>query len=73
VLYLVAGGINASAQDMATWMNVIASGGKLPDGSRLVSGRTFRELTMPVTIMPIGGQLRWSGSVVGTAPCARRI
>ena len=50
-----AGGINSSAQDMAKWLNVIASGGKLPDGSRLISERTFRDLTTPVTIMPIGG------------------
>jgi hypothetical protein len=50
-----AGGINSSAQDMAKWLNVIASGGKLPNGSRLVSERIFRDLTTPVTIMPIGG------------------
>jgi hypothetical protein len=36
-------------------MNVIASGGKLTDGSRLFSERTFRDLTTPVTLMPIGG------------------
>ena len=48
-----AGGIDSSAQDMARWMNVFASDGKLPDGSRLFSERTFRELTTPVTLMPI--------------------
>ena len=50
-----AGGINSSAQDMAKWLNVMVSGGKLPDGSRLVSERILRDLTTPVTIMPIGG------------------
>jgi CubicO group peptidase (beta-lactamase class C family) len=50
-----AGGIDSSAQDMARWMNVFVSGGKLADGSRLFSERTFRELTTPVTLIPIGG------------------
>jgi CubicO group peptidase (beta-lactamase class C family) len=44
-----AGGINSSAEDMATWMNVLLGGGVLPDGSRLVSERTLRQITSIVT------------------------
>jgi CubicO group peptidase (beta-lactamase class C family) len=47
-----AGGINASAGDMAKWMNVLLARGKLPDGSRLFSEATYRELTTLVTPMP---------------------
>jgi CubicO group peptidase (beta-lactamase class C family) len=44
-----AGGINSTAADMATWMNVLLARGQLPDGSRLFSERTYRELTSLVT------------------------
>ena len=44
-----AGGINASAADMARWMLVLLSGGRLPDGSRLYGESTARELTRVVT------------------------
>ncbi len=47
-----AGGINASAGDMAKWMNVLIARGRLPDGSRLFSERTWRQLTTLVTPMP---------------------
>jgi CubicO group peptidase (beta-lactamase class C family) len=47
-----AGGINSSAEDMAKWMNVLLAKGALPDGSRLFSDRTFRQLTTIVT--PLG-------------------
>jgi CubicO group peptidase (beta-lactamase class C family) len=47
-----AGGINASAEDMAKWMNVLLARGKLPDGSRLFSEQTYREVTTLVTPMP---------------------
>ena len=40
-----AGGINSSAEDMAKWMRVQLSGGKLADGSRLFSAATARQLT----------------------------
>jgi CubicO group peptidase (beta-lactamase class C family) len=46
------GGINSSAVDMAKWLLVQLAGGRLPDGSRLFSERTARELTTIVTPMP---------------------
>src|SRR4029450_8390559 len=49
-----AGGINSSAEDMAKWLRVQLSGGKLADGSRLFSEATARQLTTIVTPMPIG-------------------
>ncbi|HEY7289635.1 MAG TPA: serine hydrolase [Vicinamibacterales bacterium] len=48
-----AGGINASADDMAKWMCVQLSGGMLPDGTRLFSADTARQLTTIVTPLPI--------------------
>jgi CubicO group peptidase (beta-lactamase class C family) len=47
-----AGGINSSAEDMARWMLVQLSGGTLPDGSRLFSAQTARQLTTIVTPIP---------------------
>jgi CubicO group peptidase (beta-lactamase class C family) len=49
-----AGGINSSAEDLAKWMRVQLSGGKLADGSRLFSAETARQLTSIVTPIPIG-------------------
>jgi CubicO group peptidase (beta-lactamase class C family) len=49
-----AGGINSSAEDMAKWLRVQLSGGKLADGSRLFSPATARQLTAIVTPIPIG-------------------
>jgi CubicO group peptidase (beta-lactamase class C family) len=49
-----AGGINSSAEDMAKWLRVQLSGGKLADGSRLFSEATARQLTSIVTPIPIG-------------------
>lgn len=46
-----AGGINSSAQDMAKWMAVQLSGGRLADGSRLFGAGTARQLTTIVTPM----------------------
>jgi CubicO group peptidase (beta-lactamase class C family) len=48
-----AGGINSSAEDMAKWMRVQLSGGRLPSGERLFSAATSRELTTLVTPIPI--------------------
>jgi CubicO group peptidase (beta-lactamase class C family) len=48
-----AGGINSSAEDMAKWLRVQLSGGMLPDGSRLFSAATARQLTAIVTPIPI--------------------
>jgi CubicO group peptidase (beta-lactamase class C family) len=44
-----AGGINSSAEDMAKWLRVQLARGKLPDGSRLFSEATARELATIVT------------------------
>jgi CubicO group peptidase (beta-lactamase class C family) len=49
-----AGGINSSAEDITKWMLVQLAGGVLPDGSRLFSPATARELTAIVTPMPLG-------------------
>lgn len=48
-----AGGINASAEDMAKWMLVRLADGKLSDGSRLYSERTSHALATLVTPIPI--------------------
>ena len=48
-----AGGINSSAEDITKWMLVQLAGGVLPDGSRLFSPATARELTAIVTPMPL--------------------
>ena len=52
-----AGGINSSAEDMAKWVRVLLAEGALPDGSRLFSTATWRQLTTLVTPIPIGTPL----------------
>jgi CubicO group peptidase (beta-lactamase class C family) len=47
-----AGGINSSADDMAKWLRVLLSGGRLADGTRLYSAATARQLTSIVTPLP---------------------
>jgi len=47
-----AGGINSCAEDMAKWLQTLLADGKLPDGSRLYSEQTARELVAPVTPEP---------------------
>ncbi len=47
-----AGGINSNAEDMAKWMLVLLGEGRLPDGSRLFSDKTARELVTLVTPIP---------------------
>ncbi len=47
-----AGGINSSAEDMAKWLRVLLAEGRLPDGSRLFSAETSRQLTTLVTPEP---------------------
>ena len=49
-----AGGINSSAEDMAKWLRVQLSGGRLADGTRLIAPPTARQLTTIVTPMPFG-------------------
>ena len=48
-----AGGINSNAEDMAKWMTVLLSRGRLADGSRLFSEQTYRQLTTLVTPMNV--------------------
>ncbi len=47
-----AAGINSNAEDMAKWLQVQVGRGTLPDGSRLFSDETARQLTMMVTPIP---------------------
>jgi CubicO group peptidase (beta-lactamase class C family) len=47
-----AGGINASARDMAQWMAFWQRGGTLPDGKRLLSRKAVRALWNPVVVVP---------------------
>ena len=49
-----AGGINSNAEDMAKWVRVLLSEGALPDGTRLFSPATYRQLTTLVTPIPVG-------------------
>jgi CubicO group peptidase (beta-lactamase class C family) len=49
-----AGGINSNAEDMAKWMTVLLSKGRLADGSLLFSEQTYRQLTTLVTPMNVG-------------------
>jgi CubicO group peptidase (beta-lactamase class C family) len=49
-----AGGINASAADMAKWMIVQLDSGRVADGSRLFDPKTTKELWTIVTPIPIG-------------------
>lgn len=44
-----AGGILSSASDMAKWLSVLLERGRLPDGTRLYSEKTARELDALVT------------------------
>jgi CubicO group peptidase (beta-lactamase class C family) len=44
-----AGGINSNAEDMARWMLVLLSRGRLADGTRLFSNATARQITQIVT------------------------
>jgi CubicO group peptidase (beta-lactamase class C family) len=47
-----AGGILSNAEDMATWMRVLLRHGQLPDGTRLFSEATWRQISSLVTPMP---------------------
>ena len=49
-----AGGIYASVDDLAKWMNVQLAGGKLPDGKRLFSEKSHRAMWSMLTPIPIG-------------------
>jgi len=47
-----AGAINASAVDMAKWMNVQLARGKLPNGGRVFSQEQADEMWNPVVVVP---------------------
>ena len=47
-----AGGINASAVDMAKWMAMWQEDGRLPDGRRLLSAKAVRTLWRPQVVVP---------------------
>jgi CubicO group peptidase (beta-lactamase class C family) len=47
-----AGGINASATDLATWMQTLLDHGRIPGGGRLVSDQQAGELWNPVVVVP---------------------
>ena len=47
-----AGSINASAFDMARWMNVQLARGRLPDGSRVFSEEQSAVMWSPVVVVP---------------------
>ena len=47
------GSINASAVDMAKWMAMWESDGKLPDGKPLLSPASVQELRKPVVVVPV--------------------
>ena len=49
-----AGGIMSNAADMSKWLIAFLAHGRLPDGSRLYSEATARQLETLVTPMPIG-------------------
>ncbi len=49
-----AGGIYASVNDLARWMNVQLAGGRLPDGKQLFSEKSHREMWSMLTPIPIG-------------------
>jgi CubicO group peptidase (beta-lactamase class C family) len=52
-----AGGIACSARSMTNWMSFMLSEGKAADGEQLVSAAQFRQLTHPVTLLPVSGYL----------------
>jgi CubicO group peptidase (beta-lactamase class C family) len=47
-----AGGVNASADDMARWMNLQLAHGVLPDGKRLFSEEAHATMWRPVVVVP---------------------
>ncbi|HWD29417.1 MAG TPA: serine hydrolase [Rhizomicrobium sp.] len=47
-----AGGVNASATDMATWMQLQLAGGLAPDGTRIFSATQGKEMWTPLVMIP---------------------
>jgi CubicO group peptidase (beta-lactamase class C family) len=56
-LISAAGGIACSARSMANWMSFLLDEGKTKDGKELISAAQFRQLTQPVTPLPVSGYL----------------
>ena len=48
-----AGAANCNITGLANWAAMHLAGGELPDGSRLLSEDTHKELWQPVTLMPL--------------------
>jgi CubicO group peptidase (beta-lactamase class C family) len=53
-----AGGINASAVDLARWMNIQLAHGKLPGGGQIFSAEQAAMMWQPVVVMPPEGPHR---------------
>lgn len=49
-----AGGLALSARDMATWLKIQLAHGKMPNGERLFSEQSSKEMWTPVVLQPIG-------------------
>ncbi|MEO7026699.1 MAG: serine hydrolase [Caulobacteraceae bacterium] len=62
-----AGGVNASASDMARWMAVMLKGGVLPGGIRLFSQAQADELWRPVVVVP-ADEFKLPPAMAGMAP-----
>lgn len=60
-----AGGLAMSAVDLAQWLKIQLGHGALPDGGRLFSEESSREMWNPVTIQPISA---WPGELSLATP-----
>ena len=49
-----AGGLAVSARDMATWLKIQLAHGKMPNGERLFSEASSKQMWTPVILQPIG-------------------
>jgi CubicO group peptidase (beta-lactamase class C family) len=58
VVLAPAGGINASATDLAKWMNVQLAHGKLPDGKQIFSAEQSETMWTPVVVVKPEGPRR---------------
>ena len=52
------GGMNASVNDLAKWIQFLLAGGVLPNGTRLVSKKNLREIWTPQMVIPIDKEAR---------------
>ncbi|MBL4836162.1 MAG: serine hydrolase [Kordiimonadaceae bacterium] len=62
-VWSAAGGVQCSIEDMMKWVAMHLRGGKLPDGSRLISKRQHKELWTPQTILSVGSvDRKWNNT-----------